>query len=201
VSGGNHLGLLLTFELEIPIANRIVFREIIAVMTRPDRPPSESVQWLSLGAHEHSVANGGVWDRLFAVWAEEARPEAELLAGRIASQRYTAFVARYEALRQEETTRSRHWLRVKADHLCGPFIPPTADLFGVAEPGPVWRTQEDPASRLISLATCRDIPVSKRRDANDALEIFRSIEPSDAMPGPIVSRPIGMLMLVPRDVC
>jgi superfamily II DNA or RNA helicase len=201
VSGGNHLGLLLTFELEIPIANRFVFREIIAVMTRPDRPPSESVQWLSLGAHEHSVANGGVWDRLFAVWAEEARPEAELLAGRIASQRYTAFVARYEALRQEETTRSRHWLRLKADLLCGPFIPPTADLFGAAEPGPVWRTQEDPASRLISLATCRDIPVSKRRDANDALEIFRSIEPSDAMPGPIVSRPIGMLMLVPRDVC
>ena len=55
-------------------------------------------------------------------------------------------------------------------------------------------------ARLISLATCPETSVSKRREANEALETFRTINPPAVMPGPVVSCPIGMLMLVPRDV-
>ena len=200
VSRADHLGLLLTYEMEIAVANRIVFREIIAVLASPDCPPIESSQWLFTGAPEYSATEEGIWDRLFAHWAQPALSATESLVGRIRSQRYEAFITRYEALRQEETERTRRWLRAKANLLCGTFIPPTDDLFGGAEPGPAWRSQEDPMARLISLATSRDMTGPKRREANDALEIFRTIEPSNVMPGPIVSRPIGMLMLVPRDV-
>jgi hypothetical protein len=52
---------------------------------------------------------------------------------------------------------------------------------------------------LISLATGHDVSVSKRREANEALERFQAIEPSNAIPGSFVCRPIGLLMLVPRD--
>ena len=54
-------------------------------------------------------------------------------------------------------------------------------------------------TRLIALATDPETPKSKRREANEALELFRAIQPSAAGPDPIVSRPVGMLMLVPRD--
>ena len=106
---------------------------------------------------------------------------------------------RFQAMEREETARSRQWLRVKADLLCGTFVAPTGDLFGGTAAGPIWRFQEDPTDRLVSLATCPETSPSKRREANEALETFRSIEPANAMPGPIVCRPIGMLMMVPRD--
>jgi hypothetical protein len=121
------------------------------------------------------------------------------LAGQIAAERHATFLADYQAATQQETTRSLHWLRVKADQLCGPFISPTRDLFGEPEIGPIWRRQQDPSTRLVSFATDRDVTVSKRREANDALAIFRTMEAANTTPGPIESRPIGMLMLVPRD--
>ena len=98
------------------------------------------------------------------------------------------------------STRHRQWLHVKADLLCGAFVAPTGDLFGASPSGPKWRFQADPVARLISLATCAETPQPKRREANEALEIFRTTELSDEMPGPIVSHPIGILMLVPQDV-
>jgi hypothetical protein len=199
VSRADHLGLLQTFEMEIPVAHRIMFREIIAVIARPDHPPIESSRWLALGVPEHTAPREALWDRLFAPWVEVARLETEAFAAQIASRRHHTFVARYEALRQHDTARSRRWLRVRADLLCGPFVTPTGDLFGGSDPGPIWRSQEDPATRLISLATGHDIPASKRREANEALETFQAIEPSNAMPGPFVCRQIGLLMLVPRD--
>ena len=54
-------------------------------------------------------------------------------------------------------------------------------------------------TRLVSFATDRDVTGSKRREANDALNTFRAMQAANVTPGPIVSRPIGMLMLVPRD--
>jgi hypothetical protein len=88
---------------------------------------------------------------------------------------------------------------VKADQLCGRFVAATGDLFGDGEPGPEWRRQEDPVTRLVSFATDQETVGSKRREANDALDTFRAMQAANATPGPIVSRPLGMLMLVPRD--
>ena len=66
------------------------------------------------------------------------------MADQIASQHHATFLAEYEASTQQQTSRSRHWLQVKADQLCGTFIAPTRDLFGEPESGPIWRRQQDP---------------------------------------------------------
>jgi hypothetical protein len=193
----NHIGLLLTFEMEISIGSRVAFREIIAVMVRPDYPPAESDQWMALGTSKYFVSDESVWDRQFAYWASQGLLDSELMVSGIGLQKHEEFVERFEAMKHEGTARSRHWLRVKTDLLCGAFAPPTGDLFGASASGPEWRFQEDPMTRLISLATCPETPPSKRREANETLEAFRTIEFPSALPGPIVSRPIGMLMLVP----
>jgi hypothetical protein len=187
----------MTFELEIPVSNRVMFRQIVALMTTPDRPPTEISQWWNLGASEHTIHQEAVWHRLFASWAEKAQSLSEELIDQIASERHARFVVQYEALKQEEIARSRHWLRIKADLLCGAFVPPTGDLFGEPEPGPGWRSREDPTTRLVAMATDPEVPSAKRRSANETLEILRTMERSGMAPGPILVRPIGMLMIVP----
>ena len=199
VSQSDQLGLLLTFQLEIDAAHRVVFREIVAVIATPNCPPAERRDWLALGNKDHVSPHEAVWNPLFSSWAASARSAAEHVVSQIASQRHMTFVADYEAATQQETTRSQQWLRVKADQLCGTFIASTRDLFDEPETGPIWRRQQDPSTRLVSFATDRDVTVSKRREANDALATFRAMQAANTPPGPIVSRPIGMLMLVPRD--
>jgi len=191
---GDHLGLLLTFELEIAASHRILFREIVGVMARPGHPP---VEWRRFEAVEPCLPYDEPWDRSFAPWAEPARCEAELLADRIAARRHAAFMSRYDAFKQEESSRARRWLRARADLLCGTFVAPTGDLFGWRETGPDWRWREDPVTRLVSFATDPATSGPQRRAANQALELYREIGRSDAIPGPIVTRSIGMLMLVP----
>jgi hypothetical protein len=176
-----------------------VFREVIAVIASPDRPPTEVRDWLAFGAPDHNVPIEGVWNRLFSPWAASARSAAERLVNEIAAQRRTMIVAEYDASTQHETARSQRWLRVKADHLCGTFIAPTRDLFNEPEPGPAWRREQDPMKRLVSYGTDRNVTGSKRREASDSLDVFRAMHAANAAPGPIVSRPAGMLMLVPRD--
>jgi len=199
VSRCDQLGLLLTFQLAATVAHRDVFREIVAVIASPNRPPAECRDWLAFGTQDHGCSIEGVWQRLFSHWAAAARSAAEHLANQIAFQRHTTILADYEASTKQETARSQHWLRVTADQLCGTFVAPTRDLFGEPESGPVWRRQQDPATRLVSFATDRDVSGSKRREANDALDAFRVMQAANATPGRIVSRPIGILMLVPRD--
>jgi hypothetical protein len=197
VSRGARLALLSTFEIQIPIENRVVFRRIVTVMTTPDRPPEEIRDWPTLC--DPACAMENVWDRLFAFWAEPAWAETDAFVSAIADREHDAFVAGHLTSRREQAGRSRRWLRVRADLLCGPFVSPTGDLFGAPRPGPAWRTQEDPLSRLISLATDPETSVAKRREANDTLETRQAAENRNAAPGPVMHRPIGMLMLVPAD--
>jgi ERCC4-related helicase len=199
VGGSDCLGLLLTFVIEIRVSNRTVFSEIVAVKATRDHVPTVISQWVSLGESECTISGEVVWERWFASWSESAGLASECLISRIASQRYDAYTERYEATKREGAARSRRWLNVKANQLCGAVSQPTGDLFGEEEPGPIWRSQKDPMARLISFATDPVTPGPRRREANDVLETFRAIEAVEAMPDPIVFRPIGMLMLVPRD--
>lgn len=206
------LGLLLTFELEISAGGRAVFREIVAVIAQPDCAPVEIGQWLDPGGHASpslstlslsrpspSRPSLSPWLRLFASWAPPAITASEQLAINIGADRHAAFISRLEELRGQTASRAHDWLRMKADQLCGRAIAPTADLFGAPDTGPIWRRHTDPATRLIALATCADMPPGKRREANDALETFRTLEPVDGTPGPIRCQPLGMLLLVPGD--
>jgi hypothetical protein len=195
----NQLGLLLTFQLEIAVAHRVVLREMVAIIAGPNRPPAECVEWLGLRTTDHHSPHDEVWNKLFSPWAASARSAAGVVADQIASQRHARFLAEFAGSRQQESARSRHWLQVKADQLCGTFAAPTRDLFGEPESGPIWRRQQDSMTRLVSFATGPDVTVSKRREANDVLDTFRAMQAANTPPGPIMWRPIGMLMLVPRD--
>jgi hypothetical protein len=197
VAYGPHLGLLSTFEIEIAQAGPVVFRRIVAVMAMPDRPPAEIRDWLCLGTRE--CLAGTVWDRLFASWAEPARPATEALVHDIADRQHEMFAAAHEASSRDQASRSRHWLRTRANHLCGPFIPPTGDLFGEPASGPDWRSREDPLTRLISFATDTETPAAKRREANETIAALRTVEARYSALGPVTYRPLGMLMLVPAD--
>ena len=92
VNRGDHVGLLLTFEMEISHQNRVVFRETIAVMARPDLPPVESGNWLSLGMSRYSDSTKAVWDQHFAYWATQARVDTDILVGRLGAERHGAFL-------------------------------------------------------------------------------------------------------------
>ncbi len=197
VARGDDLGLLLTYVVGVPVSSHMVFRETIAVMARPDRSPVELSEWLNQDPSEPDQQENRIWDRLFSSWAGPARVQSESLVASIASRKHQAFMARHETLKQGEIARSRRWLRVKCDLLCGSFVAPTGDLFGAPSPGPAWRFQEDRLGRLVSFANDRDTPDPKRRQANEAIEIFRNLESSQVMPGPVSIRPIGLLMLVP----
>jgi hypothetical protein len=200
VGRADHLGLLLTFEIQIPVADRTVFRQVIGILATPDRQPVELDHWPGLDISELADPEDQIWDRLFACWSGPARSKSEDLLSGIASRKQETFVAHYEELRQQQIARSRRWLRVRANHLCGLFTPMTGDLFGASDTEPAWRHQRDPLTRLISYATSPETPVGKRREANDVLEAFRGMEPSAAKPSTVVSRPLGMLMLVPGNV-
>jgi hypothetical protein len=195
----DYLALLLTSEIEIRVSHRVMFRQIVAIIATPDRPPVEIDRWLAVGDAESTVTAAGVWDRLFASWSERAQSKSRDLLSRIASRRHKAFVARYDKMNKQQTAQSRRWLRVKANIFCGPFTPSTGDLFGVPDTGPAWRVERDPLTRLISFATDPATAAAKRREANEVIATFQGIEPASTMPGPIVSRPLGMLMLVPRN--
>jgi hypothetical protein len=195
----DYLALLLTSEIEIRVSHRVAFRQIVAIIATSDRPPVEIDRWLAIGAPAPTVAAKGVWDKLFASWSERAQSKSNDLLSRIASRRHKAFVARHDKMKKQQTAQSRRWLRVKANIFCGPFTPSTGDLFGVPETGPAWRVERDPLTRLILFATDPATTAAKRREANEVIATFQAIEPASGMPGPVVARPLGMLMLVPRN--
>jgi hypothetical protein len=199
VSRADYLGLIKTFELEISIQSRVVFRETVAVLLRPDRVPIEFSEWLNFGAPEHAVSAVNVWDDLFETWAASVEPDVDALISAIASRRHEAFIERYQSLRQARLDQARRWLMVRSERVCGTFMPQTGDLFGGSNPDPGWREQNDPLLRLIAFATDPEVPAPKRRDANEALEVFHANGALDSSPGPIVTRSVGLLMLVPGN--
>jgi hypothetical protein len=139
------------------------------------------------------------WARDFAPWAGDARAVSDALAWQIAEEDRKTIVMKHEASRQARIDRTRDWLRVRADLLCGLAEPPTGDLFGAPAPGPSWRYQNDPRARLAAFATDPEVPAVRRREANATLEMWQTLSAANGEPGPVVCRPLGMLMLMPDD--
>ncbi|MSP01926.1 MAG: hypothetical protein EXR07_12880 [Acetobacteraceae bacterium] len=199
VGRGERAGLLSTFVLEIQTANRVLHRQVVAILACTDVPPVRVSQWSDLAITESTVDRDHVWDRCFSSWADRAHAETDLAIAGIAERERETFATRHEALRSEEVTRTRRWLQVKANTLCGAYAAPAGDLFGAPAAGPAWRHQADPRTRLISFATDPETSAVRRREANAALETFQLADMGGAMPGPATYRAIGLLMLVPDD--
>jgi superfamily II DNA or RNA helicase len=197
---GEYPGLLLTFEIEIRCSGRVARRQVVAIRVSRDGSPVRVDQPLDPNVSECVGASATFWRRLFAPWTEAACSRAENLASQIASEAHEAFAGSSEASKTRDADRISAWLKARADQLCGPFVARTGDLFGTSAPGPPWREQEDAVARLRSFATDPNVVPAQRREVNDVLATFHEYEMSQSVPGPPTIRPIGMMMVVPRDV-
>jgi hypothetical protein len=196
----SHIGIMFTFQIEVSVAGRADARHIAGIVARPGQSPVEVRNWLSYGDEEHSDAWDGIWDRHFAAWAGTARRESEELVNQIARERRDCVITQLERRAAARSERIRRWLETRANDLCGEFIPPIADLFGASEFGPKLRQETDAMARLTLLATHPETPSSKRREANDVVDLARTLERRDALDISVTSRLIGLLMLLPANV-
>jgi len=197
VSAARHdrLALLLTYEIEIATHGRPAYRRMLGVLAAPDRPPEPVDDPLAFATTE-TIAD---WTRDFAPWAGEARAASNALVWKIAEEDRNGFVVKHDTARRARLDRTRDWLRVRADLLCGPAEAPTGDLFGAPAPGPSWRYRTDPRTRLAAFATDPEVAAPRRRDANATLEMFGTLSAANGEPDAVVCRPLGLLMLVPAD--
>lgn len=189
----DRIALLLTFLAEITAGGRVIARRLIAILTRPDRPPIEISDPLAFATTETTAS----WSRDFAAWAPAARQAAETMAQTIAAAEHASVLAHHAIA---ATARRRHldqWLSHRATLLTGRVTAATGDLF--ASPAPTtWRAQPDPRPRLIGFATDPETPAGPRREANDTLETHQALLAAITPPDPVQCRPIGLLMLVPN---
>jgi hypothetical protein len=197
------LAVLLTFCAELRSQARIELQWIVAVLLPRGAPPTELPNpdsWLRFAARACGRPYGNTWHDLFADWATQRQSEAEAVA--LASMQGTT--ERFATERQRNGTRQaadiQAWLQGRANDICGPYTPRTADLFGTATGASDWQTLADPLQRLARVAADGANQPARRRDANAAIEIFQHRNAEIAARGclsPATLRPIGMLMLVP----
>ena len=195
VALGPEPGLLLTFLAELPAGGRIVFRRLVGVLARDGQSPV-ACDPLAFATPSHAEA---VWDRWFAAWPGAVRAEAQDLALDIAAEWERSFLRDDEAVWREDLARSREWVRLRADRLCGPVAPAAGDLFGAPAGGEGWRHDPDPVTRLAGFAASAEAGPATRREAIETLETWHTRSRRDE-PGPMTLRQIGMLMVVPADV-
>ena len=196
--------VLFTFSAEARSSLRVEFRRVIAVMLPKNGEAverKEPQRWLQF-ATSQPPSGADLWRTLFAEWVPQRRDEAET-AAHAAMQRYIALMVKHhERQTQGATGDLGAWLQRRADDICGAFIPRTADLFGAEPEAPAWQLTPDPLERLAAFAARPENPPPRRREADSVIELFRrrssELAARSALSSPVL-RPIGMLMLVPRD--
>jgi hypothetical protein len=200
---GVPLAFLFCFSAELRNACGVVMQRLIAVLV-PE--PGAAVEvprpddWLRLACPDRAIPPAGVWHNLFASWAPQRQTEAEAVA--MASMQRMA--ARWAAVRQSASDRAatelERWLRLRADAICGAFVPRTADLFGAAPTGAPWQLLAAPLDRLAAFALDSGNPPALRREADSVVALLRRRTDERAahatLSAPMLL-PAGMLMLVP----
>ncbi|HUB16254.1 MAG TPA: helicase-related protein [Acetobacteraceae bacterium] len=194
---------LLTFCIEIAGARRTRLQRILAVLLPRSGPAvalPQAERWLDLAAGDRTIAPDDPWQRWFAAWLPRRQPLAEKLA--TASMRRIA--ADCAAAQRCHAARDRidleRWLKLRADEICGVFVPRTADLFAEPPDRPAWKSVSAPLDRLAAFASEAANAPAARREANSVLTLFRNRSEeaaSDGTPSPPSLRLFGMLLLVP----
>lgn len=195
--------VLLTFSAELRSATRIEFQQIIAVLVPKGGAAVEMArpeQWLRFALQDRAVQSSGLWLRLFSDWVPNRRAEAEGIA--LATTQRAASRVELDSDRSEdrEAVDLQRWLLVRATDICGTYVPPTGDLFGIAAHAPDWETLAAPLDRLAAFAADGGIAPGKRREANSVVELYQrrgQERAARAIVSPLILRPVGMLMLAP----
>jgi hypothetical protein len=200
---GASLALLLCFSAELHDGCGSVMQRVIAVLVPESGAAVEVPQpqaWLALAGTDRAIPPADVWHNLFAAWAPQRQAEAEAVAT-AAMQRMATQCA---AVRQNASDRAaaelERWLRLRADAICGAFVPRTADLFGAPPAGAAWQLLAAPLDRLAAFALDSGNPPALRREADSVVALFRRRADGRAahakLSAPMLL-PAGMLMLVP----
>jgi superfamily II DNA or RNA helicase len=196
--------VLLTFSIEIASEYQIEHQQVIAVLLPKNAAPTlidAPAEWLRYAAPDRAITPDRVWQDHFAAWVPMRSPHAERLAHNIMQRIADHVVQARRAAADRDTQNLERWLKLRADDICGVWQSRTADLFGAAPDGPVWKLLSQPLDRLAAYAAGADNPPPKRREANSAVSVFRDRIKEQthrlALSVPRL-RTIGMLMLMPE---
>ena len=200
---GAPLAVVLSFAIEIASARRVELQRIVAVLLPISGSPKELAEpesWLRLAAIDRAVPVEGLWQRRFASWVPRRLPEGEKIAASVMHLAATEFAGTQRDGAEREAAELQHWLRLRANDLCGAHVPHMADLFGAGPTVPGWKSSSAPLDRLAAFAADADNPAARRREANSVVALFqRRVEERESrtVSSPPRLRPVGMLMLVP----
>jgi hypothetical protein len=170
-------------------------RSVFALRLFPDGSIMEQSDFLSLAGD--AVSPALLWDRVFAGWAPCAIAAAADTASKIANRICGQVEAAYQEQLDRDGAAAGAWLMRRAIEIGGPVLRQTGDLFDPSPPQNDWRSCAIPEQRLAGLVADPSMPPVHRRDAAEALLRFRA-RTAEMPPFPRpVTRPLGMLMLVP----
>jgi hypothetical protein len=202
-NAGSPLSLLLCFRAELHSAHGVELQRIIAVQVLESGAPVEipdTEQWLQLASTDRGISTAHLWRDLFAPWASARQTAAEAVAMSVLQRMALESGAMRDRAAYGDLADLKRWLRLRADDICGTFIPRTPDLFGVVPIAPMWQTLGAPLDRLTAFAADGSNPPAGRREADSAVALFqrRTRErESRADLSPPMLLPVGMLMMVP----
>jgi superfamily II DNA or RNA helicase len=200
---GQCLALLLCFSAELHSERSVELQRIITVLVPESGGPAEILEperWLHMADKGREIPSANVWHERFAVWAPHRQADAVSVATTAMQRMAAEFGSVRGGAAEREAAELERWLRLRADDICGAFVPRTADLFGAMPPGPDWLSLSAPLDRLAAFAAAGGNPPARRREADSVIELFqrrtRERHARSALSPPILL-PVGMLMLVP----
>ena len=151
---------------------------------------------------DRALPGDAAWQRWFADWVPARQAEAEALAIATMQSRAGEIARTLRDAGQRQKVELATWLGARANEICGAALPQSVDLFGAPSAAALWRMPIAPHDRLAAFAVDGSNPPARRREADAVLEAHRNAmrqgEAGDLL-GPPELRPLGMLMLVPRD--
>ena len=169
--------VLLTFSAELRSAVRTEFQRIIAVLLPQWGDAvevSEPERWLRLRHRIGAACRRMRGTACSRIGCRTVNAEAEGIAN-AAMQREAAGSLRTDRSEDPSARQStcRTGCAVRADDICGAFVPPTGDLFGAAAHGPDWQSLSAPLDRLAAFTADADNSPARRREANSVIELFQ----------------------------
>lgn len=198
--------LLLTFLGSVETGAGREYERVLAVRVGPEGSAAMLEgpdAWSYLAAPDRAVPGAGLWDRLFASWADGARVTA-FEAARQAFEPWTkGFLDRHALDLAEERKVLDAWFRARTEAVCGSVRVAEASLFDSPDTGPVprWRTGGTERERLASFATDRANPPAARSEAEGVLALYDRRDADLRQRGKVKDVqivPVGLLMLVPQ---
>jgi hypothetical protein len=200
---GASLSLLLCFSAELRSGRGVELQRIITVLVEASGAAIEICdpeRWQHLADKQREITAVGLWRDSFAEWVAHSHADAEAVATKAMHRIVTEFTSARQGATDREAVEMGRWLKLRADGICGAFVPRTPDLFGDMPRGVDWQLLSAPTDRLSAFAADGGNPPGRRREADSVVALFqrrtKERETRAAMSPPVLI-PVSMLMLVP----